>query len=980
MNQSCKCKCASPEVCILNHIKNLDIHVTLEDKQRWNNAAQKSSGKDIDIDKYSTTEEVKRLIKDYVDNKGFITDIPEYYETEEEVLLLLDTTLQDYTKREVLDEILIQYMPLAQFQEFEQQLYQYLQQLKEDILENSKHVTQLAFNEDTRMFHLTQSDGEILSVEIPGGGGGGGDTPASYMQYNASAYVNVTNGTSVNTPIGGSYDFNTYSLIPPHDPHDTSGTITWKGSMSGMTVDENHSIYVSNRTFNSDPNAPTTTWSSPILFSGSIKTETNTETYEYYSTEVSRVFIVYHTGEVKETQDPTTGKYSYKSTPPKEVYAAPQGGQYDKSQDQLTIMPHTRGYDSDLWSLTLPEPGEYTIPNHNDNEQQQTITKSIYFSIGQVSESSIEWSQPAIYGTDYVSIASNMKFIAIDYSLLAENITLTSADLNVVAKNVVLNQDQLRIIADSVNIDSSFTTFRGDVNATKFTVFKDNAYWTKDSVSGKVLKNTDIDQKLFSIALNKQSNSVYDPTSADDDVLMLFYNPGVLTEHETGTEENGGGSRGTLTDNVLTYTVNPKYISQNRSISYSCALDVEDNEQDSEFLSYFTDVTIDEYTAGSVLHKAPYVNNSIWGSFPIAALTREQESNTIVLPDPKINNGLIIKGKVNCNFKLNNTGPLLPQGYTGNDCSNSDEALTQVANQIAVLYNIYYEDARRNGTTQVSWETVCENGLPRITIDTNSDFRFVQINGYDDDYIQRDPTLRDYLNRGILSLDQDFYNDFAQSVEIFFGENYFPLWATTATYDRNADRYGESQAFNSWSDHMHYIGKGTGESNNQVQYPSRGIFILPSCTGLWKIANGIPLEYTATAVKESLLNVSDRNNIPWDCNVYYWKINTEDFIVYGSQEYLAGTGATCVRLVPFDEWKMSSVDNTITAMFNDEGDINEIRRLLQEDVQKLCYNTNIMIQRIDYLSYLLVHMNDGRNNYPERIKTFIENCVKPSNA
>lgn len=68
------------------------------------------------------------------------------------------------------------------------------------------------------MFHLTRSDGEILSVEIPGGGGGGGDTPTSYMQYNASAYVNVTNGISVNTPIGGSYDFNTYLLIPPHDP------------------------------------------------------------------------------------------------------------------------------------------------------------------------------------------------------------------------------------------------------------------------------------------------------------------------------------------------------------------------------------------------------------------------------------------------------------------------------------------------------------------------------------------------------------------------------------------------------------------------------------------------------------------------------------------------------------------------------------------------------------------------------------------
>lgn len=192
---------------------------------------------------------------------------------------------------------------------------------------------------------------------------------------------------------------------------------------------------------------------------------------------------------------------------------------------------------------------------------------------------------------------------------------------------------------------------------------------------------------------------MYDPTSADDDVLMLFYNPGVLTGHETGTEEGGGGSRGTLTDNVLTYTVNPKYISQNRSISYSCALNVEDNEQDPEFLEYFTGVTIDEDTAGGVLHSAPCVNNSIWDSFPIAALKREQESNTIVLPDPKINNGLIIKGKVNCNFKLNNNDPLLPQGYTGNGCSNSDKALTQVANQIAVLYNIYYENKYRNGTT-----------------------------------------------------------------------------------------------------------------------------------------------------------------------------------------------------------------------------------------------------------------------------------------
>lgn len=97
----------------------------------------------------------------------------------------------------------------------------------------------------------------------------------------------------------------------------------------------------------------------------------------------------------------------------------------------------------------------------------------------------------------------------------------------------------MRIIADNVNIDSSLTTFRGEVDATKFTVFKDNAYWTKDSVSGKVLKNTDIDQKLFQIALNNDGQTTHDSESDDNDVLMLIYNPGVLTGHVQGDPTEG---------------------------------------------------------------------------------------------------------------------------------------------------------------------------------------------------------------------------------------------------------------------------------------------------------------------------------------------------------------------------------------------------------------------------------------------------------
>lgn len=101
---------------MLKHIKNSDIHVTLEDKDRWNTAAEKSSGKDIDIDKYSTTEEVEQMIHDYVDSKDFLTSIPEYYETEEEVLALLSSEYPTkdtvYTKQEI-DDAISQYIPLS---------------------------------------------------------------------------------------------------------------------------------------------------------------------------------------------------------------------------------------------------------------------------------------------------------------------------------------------------------------------------------------------------------------------------------------------------------------------------------------------------------------------------------------------------------------------------------------------------------------------------------------------------------------------------------------------------------------------------------------------------------------------------------------------------------------------------------------------------------------------------------------------------
>lgn len=980
---------------MLNHINNLGIHVTPEDKQRWNTAAEKSSGKDIDIDEYSTTEEVKQLIKDYVDNQRFITDIPECYETEKEVLLLLKTTLGNYTRSEDLDETLAQYTTLAALNEFEQSIHKYLEQFKQDVLEDTKYVTAMQFSDVSRDLTLTQSDGTTLSVNIPGGGGG--SSVSAYLMMEAIAYCNVSSDVTPVTPEGGSYNFNTYILTPPHDPT-VGSTVVWANSQNGMIVDSTHSIYISKRVFSNDPDAPTTSWSQPLLYSGSIQTETTN--VQVYSTEVAKVFTVYCEGTVQKITDPVSGEVSYRSVPPSNVSHAPEGGTYDRANDTLSSNPHTYGVPSEYWTLNRPViPSTWTDPDTEQSEDPVTFSKACYFSIGTVkSDNSLEWSAPSIYGIDYVIQASNLKFIAINYSVLASKITLSTDDLAVVAEHVELKEEQLSIIAQYVSIDAPFTQFRGEVQATSFTVAKDNAYYEEvtnpETQETSVVKKTDIDQKLFQIALNKEGQTTHDSESDDDDVLMLIYNPGVLTGHSAGTEEHGQGQKGELTGNNVEFIINPKRISYNRFLSYYCHTDTEywiDNndalvehslgKRSSQNPSYIYE------THGNGTARSFSLDNCLWDTFPESVYLDKIQNTPIVLPDPKTYRGATIKGTIDTSFTLRNNNGNGESSYEGfhpeinivsgggtenvNICSNNTQAIECVVNdQLCNLYNMYRSGnhpytPQTGGTVYIPWNTIYMSGLPRIEITSNSAFQFVRINAYSDQELIEKGIL-DIRNDGIVSLDRNFYKDWASvAYNIITDDPSVPSYSTyeqrqlcrTATPFDVADWYDDGSSrvdYVLWKSHMNVVYDGNQDDKQTPVTLTNKLTILPSPTGIYKIAHGMPLTFDAVAVETQLKNVpmeiNGGNVADVDGEFYYWDIKTQDFHVYYDIDYDTTIGGQT-------NTNVNSIVPILPIM-----NIVDISDFLAhgpaEDAQVRCYQSGIAVTQLQSFLKLVVDLYD----------------------
>ncbi len=909
---------------MLNHIKNLGIHVTPEDKQRWNTAAEKSSGKDIDIDEYSTTEEVKQLIKDYVDNQGFITDIPEYYETEEEVLLLLNTTLGNYTRSEDLDETLAQYTTLAALNEFEQAIYDYLQQFKQDILEDTKYVTAMQFSDVSRDLTLTQSDGTTLSVNIPGGGGG--SSVSAYLMMEAIAYCNVSSDVTPVTPEGGSYNFNTYILTPPHDPT-IGSTVVWANSQNGMTVDSTHSIYISKRVFSSDPDAPSTSWSQPILYSGSIQTETTN--VNVYSTEVAKVFTVYCEGTVQKITDPVSGEISYKSVPPSNVSHAPEGGTYDRANDALSSNPHTYGVPNEYWTPNRPTiPSTWTDPDTEQSEDPVTFSKSCYFSIGTVkSDNSLEWSTPSVYGIDYVIQASNLKFIAIDYSVLAEHISLSTDDLAVVAENVDLKTEQLAVIAQYVSIDAPFTKFRGSVSATEFAVVKDNTYYT--IVDDNVVKNTDIDQTLFSISQN--TNQGYDPTSPATDVVLNIWNPGQLEGHERGTEDQGNGQKGTLTGNEIEYTINPKRIAQSaqttfqhRARTYECytinATETTPARTEDDW-NYFN-------IEDSLIQAARYATGATTDNFS------NHECGTFTLPDPQRYAGTTISVSVypstrgssdamstgvgdEITVAVENVVTHSRQYDLNSKFYNHNLTLSEDADKVSVMWASLitnaatkpyagrdYDDTinidideyllpRNIGYDETLYDDLI-NLFPQIKIDQNSVWQFVKVVPCDEhtaDTIRATSDSSFSIDGiGIISLDTDTYDNIRTLREKLTAGGFDNIndFKDLVHGLNNMSTYAVAGA--GQTDHINNIisriadGTSIHENANTriertINNASSRVCILPTYSGFDRLCENKPLTFTAVAKKI-------KNPCAWEdrtvnkftpAEFYYWEIQSTDF-------------------------------------------------------------------------------------------------------
>ena len=430
-----------------------------------------------------------------------MTQIPEYYATEEEVLLLLKDYIKSqyaYTKEEI-DELVSTYMSAAQVAD----LY-----LNKDDAENTYRkldsvvVSGTSYNAGNGKFITTYTDGHTTELnlgELISQAGSSIEAPIT--STTVFVYTQAVDGQVPSTPVGGEYSWSQYALTTaPVDPTDT---YTWQSNTNGLSISDSTAIWVSSNTFASNNDTPVGQWSIPVLYSGTINrnTKTTTESHITYDTVEqtiqvrSRVVTAYHEGTVLYHQAEEGVDAYYESIAP----ITPVGGVYNTTSNTLTTGPHNPNSVSDIWSVSMPQ----STNTYHDIIHDADVNYTLYFSIGSVifdndgNNYTITWETPAVVGMDYTQIAYNMKFVAIDYTVLAQSITLQTSDLNLIAdrisataedmqfiaSHITLGAEDLEIIAQNVDIESDLTNFHGDVMATSFAVAESEEYYElKDNI------------------------------------------------------------------------------------------------------------------------------------------------------------------------------------------------------------------------------------------------------------------------------------------------------------------------------------------------------------------------------------------------------------------------------------------------------------------------------------------------------------------
>ena len=166
--------------------------------------------------------------------------------------------------------------------------------------------------------------------------------------------------------------------------------------------------------------------------------------------------------------------------------------------------------------------------------------------------------------------------------------------------------------------------------------------------------------------------------------------------------------------------------------------------------------------------------------------------------------------------------------------------------------------------------------------------------------------ILDIRNDGIVSLDRNFYKDWASvAYNIITDSSSEPSYSTykqrqlcrTATPFDVADWYNDGSSrvdYALWKRHMNVVYDGNQDDKQVPVTLTNKLTILPSPTGIYKIAHGMPLTFNAVAVETQLKNVPMEINGDVSANVdgefYYWDIKTQDFHVYYDIDYDATFG------------------------------------------------------------------------------------------
>lgn len=397
----------------VDHINNDEIHVSTTDRSKLDSIeAIQEKLNNIDLSKYVTNDNVSSIVQDYVDTQNYLTEVPSYYTTDEE----LSNTMTGLATIDNVTSILNnKYYTRSQIDEL-------LRVRKNQDI----HITDVDF--DGSQLIITESDGSVYKTAVSFSGG--------YSSVTITIYKRSENKPEI--PTGGDYDFDNNQFIA------TDLTEGWYANKSDE--DDSLPLWMSQRIFlgkkkitEEDEDLPQNgEWSEPVKLSGN-----NSTSIIEKPVSASHVEVVYH-------------KAIYTTSATGQIQSAapntPIGGSYDFVTKEFTV-PHNPVDETDLWSTTVSN-DSYTITNSDGTTQ--TIYYTWYFSIGSIGEgeSDFTWTAPAVYGVDYTQVAYNMRFIAVDYSVLAQNVKFTTGDFQTIANNITLKSEQLTAIAKNVTIKS----------------------------------------------------------------------------------------------------------------------------------------------------------------------------------------------------------------------------------------------------------------------------------------------------------------------------------------------------------------------------------------------------------------------------------------------------------------------------------------------------------------------------------------------